>query len=46
MGFEDARYISDEFMDAEEQEELDEKLGNGFGERYIPIPKMSSEEGY
>jgi len=44
MGFGGAPYILDEFMDTEEREELDEKLEDGFGERYISILKMSSEE--
>jgi len=39
-------FISDDFMDAEERAKLEEKMEEGFGERYIPIPNTSSEEGY
>lgn len=39
-------FISDEFMDDGEREELDEKVEEGLMERYIPIPQDSSEEGY
>lgn len=38
-------FISD-FMDTEEKEELDEKIEEGFGERYISIPNADSHEGY
>lgn len=39
-------FTSDEFIDAEDREEVDEEIEEGFGERYIPIPNTSSEEGY
>ncbi len=39
-------YISDEFMDDKEREEVEEKVDEGFGERYISIPETSPEEGY
>lgn len=35
-----------EFMDTEEAEELNEKVEEGFGKRYISIPNESPEEGY
>ncbi len=39
-------FISDSYMDAEEKEELDETIDEWLGERYIWIPRMSSDEGY
>lgn len=38
--------ISDEFMDNEEKEELEKKVEDGFGKRYVSIPYASSDEGY
>lgn len=39
-------HVSDEFMDYEEREKLDEMVEKGLGERYIAIPEASSEEDY
>ena len=39
-------FISDCFMDPMEKEELDEKVEDGLGERYISIPAPDSHEGY
>jgi hypothetical protein len=38
--------ISDEFMDHEEKEELEKKVEDGFGKRYVSITYASSDEGY
>ncbi len=38
--------ISDEFMDREEREELEKKVEDGFGKRYVSVPYASSDEGY
>ena len=38
--------IFDDIMDSDEKEELDDKVEEGFGERYINIPNAESYEGY
>ena len=38
--------IFDDIMDSDEKEELDDKVEEGFGERYITIPNAESYEGY
>ena len=38
--------ISDEFVDHEEKEELERKVEEGFGKRYVSIPYASSDESY
>lgn len=38
--------IFDDIMDPDEKEELDDKVDEGFGERYITIPNAESYEGY
>ena len=38
--------ILDDTMDSGEKEELDDKVEEGFGERYITIPNAESYEGY
>src|SRR3972149_5138853 len=38
--------IFDDIMDADEKEELDDKVEEGLGERYITIPNAESYEGY
>ena len=38
--------ISDEFMDREDREELERKVEDRFGERYVSVPYASSDEGY
>jgi len=38
--------IFDDIMDTDEKEELDDKVDEGFGERYITIPNAESYEGY
>lgn len=40
--------IPNEFIDGEEEEtnEINERIEEGFGTRYISIPNISSEEGY
>ena len=39
-------HVSDEFMDEEEKEKLEEMIGESLGERYLAIPQASSEESY
>jgi len=39
-------FISDDLMDEEEREEIDEKIEKCLGERYIDIPYVLSDEGY
>ncbi len=39
-------FISDYYMEPDEREELDEKVEEGYGERYISIPNADSHEGY
>jgi DNA polymerase III alpha subunit len=38
--------IFDDIMDPDEKEELDDKVEEGLGERYITIPNAESYEGY
>ncbi len=38
--------IFDDIMDYDEKEELDDKVEEGFGKRYIAIPNAESYEGY
>ncbi len=38
--------IFDDIMDPDEMEELDDKVDEGLGERYIAIPNAESYEGY
>jgi DNA polymerase III alpha subunit len=38
--------IFDDIMDPDEKEELDDKVDEGLGERYIAIPNAESYEGY
>ncbi|TRZ89490.1 MAG: hypothetical protein D4R88_05410 [Methanosarcinales archaeon] len=38
--------IFDDIMDADENEELDDKVDEGLGERYIAIPNAESHDGY
>ena len=38
--------IFDDIMDTEEKQELDDKVDEGLGERYIAIPNAESYEGY
>lgn len=38
--------IFDDIMDPDEKEELDDKLDEGLGERYITIPNAESHDGY
>jgi len=38
--------IFDDIMDADEKEELDDRVDEGLGERYITIPYADSHEGY
>lgn len=38
--------IFDDIMDPDEKEELDDKVDEGLGERYIKIPNAESYEGY
>lgn len=38
--------IFDDIMDPDEKEELDDKVDEGLGERYIAIPNAESHEGY
>ena len=38
--------IFDDIMDSDEKELLDEKVEEGFGERYITIPNAESHDGY
>ncbi len=38
--------IFDDIMDSDEKELLDDKVEEGFGERYITIPNAESHEGY
>lgn len=42
----DIVYLSDESMDADEIEKMDEKVESGLDERYIAIPYVSSDESY
>src|SRR5574341_418303 len=39
-------FISEYYMDTEEKEELEEKIDEGIGGRYIFIPGADSHEGY
>lgn len=39
-------FISEYYMDPMEKEELEEKVEEGFGERYVLIPRDDSSEGY
>src|SRR3972149_2554227 len=38
--------IFDDIMDPDEKEELDDKVDEGLGKRYITIPNAESHEGY